>query len=159
LNDHCERASVPFVFAIVDNGVIVIPMLEAQRLARLHKALVESSTWGEFLARVVDDVTTTAHLASQYGEELPGPADTFDATDIPGFLSGDWPTWPKQGMLSSVPASVRALGTIENSLLNGRFLHIDPGAASDVVEAMRREGLECIQDSADLVARASGIWQ
>jgi hypothetical protein len=159
LTDHCESASGAFVFAIVDNGVIVIPMLEAQRLARLHKALAESSTWGEFLARVVDDVTTTTYLASQYGEELPGPADTFDATDIPGFLIGDWPTWPKRTMLRSLPASVIALGTANASLLNGPFLHIDEGLAGDVVEAMRLEGLECAQDPDDLVVRACGIWQ
>jgi hypothetical protein len=159
LSGHRKRASGAFIFAVVDGGVVVISVLEAQRLAHLQKALAAASTWGEFLARVGDDPATVTYLDGKYGGELPRAADKFVSTDIPGFLEGDWPTWPNQAMLSLLPASVIALGTVKDSLLNGPLLHINEARAGDVVEAMWLEGFECVEDPGDLVVRACGNWQ
>jgi hypothetical protein len=159
LSRDSDPAPDLFVFDTVDRGLVFIPIAEAQRLALLNDALADASTWGEFLSDVANDVDTSAYLGSQYGKEPPGAGEEFDPADIPGFLSGDWPTWPKRAMLSNLPASVRALGIVGDSLLNGFFLHLDEDNSDEIVEAMRLEGLECVQDSDDLVVRACGIWQ
>jgi hypothetical protein len=64
--------------------------------------------------------------------------------------------WPAQAMLDWLPESVQALGTVEYSTFNGPFLQLDPDGQKEVLEALAAEGIECHQDTENIVARASG---
>jgi hypothetical protein len=159
LNSHFKTASGSFVFDVFDGALVVMPVAEARRLARLNDALADSSTWREFLSRVASDGETTGYLEDQYGGELPRPDDPFDPEDIPGFRDGDWPLWPKAEMLYWIPPSVRALGTVKDSLLSGSFLHLDEARRDEVVAAMVASRLEFQAETEDLVSRACGAWR
>lgn len=148
-----------FILDEFDGGLVVMPLGEARRLATLNDALEDSSTWGEFLKSVKGDADTKGYLARQYGAELPGGDDEFDAEEIPGFAEGDWPTWPKHAMLDWLPTSIQALGTIGDTRLNGSFLHLDVDLADEVISALHAEGLGCEEDPQDLVARSCGEWR
>jgi hypothetical protein len=144
---------------VFDDGLVVMRLSEAHRLAELNDALELSSTWGEFLARVSDDRETTSYLREQYDGDLPAAQEPFDADEVPGFAEGDWPTWPKQGMLEWLPSPVQELGTVKDMLLTGSFLHFDEDRQDEVIEALTAEGIECREDTEDLVVRACGEWR
>ena len=156
---HSKAASSRFVFDAFDGGLVFIPVVEAQRLSSLNDALESSSTWGEFLSRIANDKDVNAYLEDQYGGELPNLDDIFDPGEIPGFADEDWPSWPKQAMLSWLPASVQTLGTIADSVLSGSFLRLEEAVASDVVAALRSVGIACEPDTRDLISRACGAWR
>jgi len=145
-----------FLLGEFDGSLVVIPRQEARRLAALHDALQHSGTWGEFLARTVQDEDTRDYLASQF-DDLPSSDDAFDPEALPGFGDG-WPTWPRQAMLDWLPASVQALGVVRDTLLSGPLLQIPEGLREDVIKALATEGVECRQDEDDLVTRACGAW-
>ena len=140
-------------------GLVVIPEREARRLAALNDALEGSSSWGEFLSKVTDDQESKRYLEDQYAGELPDPDEPFDADTIPGFADGDWPTWPKQAMLDWLPASVKALGTIGQTAINGPVLQLDESLRDTVLEALAAEGIECREDEDGLVITACGAWR
>lgn len=148
-----------FIFDAFDDGLVVMPISEARRLAALNDALESSSTWGEFFARIANDAETQADVKDQYEGRLPSPDDPFDADELSGFAEYDWPTWPKQAMLDWLPASVKNLGICESTLTTGPFLHLDEGLGDKVIEALAEEGVECHQDSEDVVIRACGAWR
>jgi hypothetical protein len=108
---------------------------------------------------VASDAETNTYLEDQYGEELPSPDHPFDPDDIPGFATGDWPLWPKQAMLRWLPTSVQALGRVEESLMNGTFLHLDEDQSDEVVARLSAYRLECVTDTQDLVLGSCGSWR
>jgi hypothetical protein len=58
-------------------------------------------------------------------------------------------------MLDWVPASIsQQFGTVDDSVLNGSFLHFDPADRAEVVAALESAGFKCQEDS--LVLDASG---
>jgi hypothetical protein len=149
----------PFVIDEFDGSLVVMPASEARRLAHLNDALEQSQTWGEFLARVQQDQDTREYLAYQFDDDLPAPDEPFDASELPGFDGGDWPAWPKQAMLDWLPASVRAMGRIFSTAINGVALHIDENLVDEVIEALASEGIECSEDAERDVQRACGAWR
>jgi len=151
--------SEPFLIDTFDNGLVVVPLDEARRLAALNRALETCGTWGEFLRAVAADPATLGYLEQAYDGELPEPSEAFDADDVPGFADGDWPTWPKRGMLEWLPGSVQALGTIERTSMNGDFLQLEERLSDEVIEALAAEGIESYEDPDDLVTTASGAWR
>lgn len=148
-----------FVLDEFDGSLVVMPVSEARRLADLNDALEQSQTWGEFLARVQRDQDTQEYLARQLGDDLPAPEQQFDASDLPGFDDGDWPAWPKQKMLEWLPASVRGLGSICSTTLNGDALHIGENLVGEVIDALASEGIECREDAEGAVHKACGSWR
>jgi len=147
-----------FIFDTFDDGLVVMPVAEARRLATLNEALCDSSTWGEFLSRVADDRETIEHLESSSEHGLRDADEAFDTEEISGFADGYWPTWPKRAMLDWLPASVVALGKRMDSA-SGDFLQLDEDLADAVITAMQAEGLECEEDADDLVSSACGAWR
>lgn len=142
-----------FVMGDLNDNLILIPADVAEELATLRKAINTSSTWGEFLAAVGDDANMREQLIEW--ELEPAPSDPFDADQLPGFKDGDWPTWPQQAMLEWLPAEVVAMGTVEDSRINGEALAIASGLKTEVVAAMGAAGKEVVEDQR-LVERASG---
>jgi hypothetical protein len=159
--DAVSSAAPPrtvFVLDVFDDGLVVMPLDEARRLAALNDALEVSSTWGEFLRLTVGDSGTMGYVQEQY-EDLPNEADAFDADELPGFSDGYWPTSPKEAMLDWLPQSVAQLGTIMPSAFAGRYLRIDEHRRHEAIQALAAEGIECREDTEDLVVRACGQWR
>jgi len=100
-----------------------------------------------------------SYLREHFDDGLPAAQEPFDADELPGFAEGDWPTWPKQGMLEWLPPSVQELGTVKDTLLTGSFLHLDHDRQDEVIEALAAEGIECREYTEDLVVRACGEWR
>lgn len=145
-----------FVLDDFDGGLVVVPLHEAQRLAVLTDSIEAARTWGEFLESVADDPETQAYLADQYSSLLPSPSKPFDANDVPGFAEGIWPVWPKQAMLDWLPASIKNLGEVRDSMMTGPFLHLPESLEDEVIDALEAEGFEWRYDLDDLVVRACG---
>jgi hypothetical protein len=148
-----------FVFDVFDDGLIVISLDEALRLAALNDALEISTTWGEFLASVGGDGEIWTYLNGCYDDGLPPAEESFDPDELPGLAEGDWPTFPKQAMLDWLPDSVLKLGTIKTGAFGGSFLHIEEHLADDVIKVLAEEGIDCLQDTEDLVVRSCGQWR
>ena len=145
------------VYGLAGRDLVFIPRAEAERLKALQDAL-NSATWGEVRRRLRPDLYE--ELLDQCRDELesdPGDDESFDPDAVPGHADGDWPEWPKQGMLEWMPARVwKAFGRVEASVLNGDFLQLDAGRLEELVAALEAEGFACRRDDA-LVARASGF--
>lgn len=148
----------PFLIDSFNDSLVVIPRGEAQRLAALNDALESSNTWGEFLDAVSVDQVTLDELGDRF-DELPARDGPFDPNDIYGFGDGDWPAWPMAKMLEWLPESVRNLGTVERTLMNGEFLQLDESLTDEVIEALAAEGIESYEDPDDLVTTACGDWR
>lgn len=154
--------SVPtstFVFGIVDDDLIVMPLDEAHRLATLNDALEHAITWEEFLRDIGTDADTLAYLADSLGPDLPAGDEAFAPDDIPGFAEGDWPVWPQRRMMTWLPGSVLTLGSIHQTLLNGPYLQLDEASQELVISTLRRAGFECFPDTEGLLDRACGSWR
>jgi hypothetical protein len=65
----------------------------------------------------------------------------------------------RAGMLEWLPPSVQELGTVKDTLLTGPFLHLDHDGQDEVIEALEAEGIECREDTEDLVIHACGAWR
>jgi hypothetical protein len=148
-----------FVLDMFDDALVIIPLGEARRLAALNDALETSVTWGEFLTSVGSDVETRIYLDDSYDDGLPHADESFDPDELPGFSDGIWPSFPKQAMLDWLPQSLLKLGTIKTTVFGGSFLHIEGYLAADVIRALANEGIDCQEDTEDLVLRACGQWR
>lgn len=154
------EARVTLAIGMFDDGLVVMPLGEARRLAALNDALELSGTWGEFVRSISDDAATQTYLTHQLGEDLPDDDEPFDADEVvPGFAEGSWPTFPKQAMLDWLPQSVIDLGSIRTMTLDADYLHIAERLRSIVVRALATDGHDCREDTEDLVVRACGAWR
>jgi hypothetical protein len=150
------------VIGTVENDeleVVMMPQLEAESLARLHRALHGAATWGEFkrLAPREHYEDAVSRWMESKAEEEPAPDQAFDPHDIPGQSDGDWPAWPAQDMLAWVPEEVQArFGRSRASVLNGSWLSLPAEAIDQIAAAMSRHGYRCRRDDR-LIARAHGL--
>jgi len=148
----------PFLIDSFNDSLVVIPRGEAQRLAVVNDALEDSKTWGEFLDAVSTDRITLDELADKF-DDLPDRDAPFDPDDIYGFADGDWPAWPMARMLGWLPQSVRALGTLQTTALNGDALEIGEDRLDEVIAALAAEGIDGQEDPDGFVVRACGAWR
>jgi hypothetical protein len=97
-----------------------------------------------------------AYRALSPDERQPEDDDPFDVGDIGPFCDGDWPAWPEQEMLRSLPKDIQLeFGTVVDSVHNGEFLVLDAARETEIVAALRQRGHRCTKDD-DLVRRACG---
>jgi hypothetical protein len=86
------------------NGGLVFALAEdAERVSRIHTALANARTWGEFRrlmpsADLRDVWAVVERQCADYGVGTPSDADSFSAEMIPGFCDGDYPTWLQASM-------------------------------------------------------------
>ena len=159
-----RRVREPLVFGVLrkslgDANLVFIPQRQARRLAAIHDAISEATTWKSFCDRMpLDDLWEVARQLRE-GRKLPAMTDDFDDRWLPfGYHDGDWPDWPEQLMENWLPRRICAeYGKREGTLLNGEFLILDVTRAEDIVQALECEGfrLHCDQR---LIRRACGYW-
>jgi hypothetical protein len=80
----------------------------------------------------------------------------FALTTYPGTVMATGRRGRHREMLDWLPESVQALGTVECSTFNGEFLQLDPDCQNEVIEPFAAEGIECYEDTENIVAQASG---
>jgi hypothetical protein len=149
---------VEWVVGEFDDRLLVLPLEEAERLAVLHDALKNASSWGELLREIGMDPLLLKEVRAQYGDELPDDAEPFEREQIPGCYEGDWPAIPAELMASWLPDSIADLGTSGPTLFGGDLMRVAPGHRCEVLMRLQQLGLRCLEDD-DLVSRASGAWR
>jgi hypothetical protein len=146
------------VVGVFQDGVVVLPREEAERLAVLNDALATASTWGQLLDAIDPrDAREAVELAFDDETQLDRDAP-FDAEEIGAFTDGDWPTWPAAAMLEWLPADVIALGRVERTAISGDMLELPGDRLDEVVERLTASGVTVERDN-DVVGRACGDWR
>jgi hypothetical protein len=122
-----------------DDAVTFAPLVEAERVHDLHRAL-ESSTWGEFRAAVGEALFATM-FADHEPADLPVAGDEFNAEQVPGFSDGDFPPWLAPDMDRWIPRDLLSdFGRRTVTAVNGSFWQIPEGRAEAMAEALRGRG-------------------
>lgn len=62
-------------------------------------------------------------------------------------------------MIDWLPASVVKLGTVMPTAFAPSLLRIGLDVEAEVIQAHAAEGHHCVEDSEDLISRASGEWR
>jgi hypothetical protein len=149
---------IEWVVGEFDDRLLVLPVEEAERLAVLHDALKNASSWGELLREIGTDDHLLTEVRAQYGDELPDAAESFERDQIRGCIEGDWPPIPAELMASWLPDSIADLGTSGRTLFAEDLMRVAPGHRGEVLMRLQQLGLRCREDD-DLVSRASGSWR
>lgn len=134
--------------------LVCIPRERAEELAAIHDGVNGSSSWDDFRSRIPRGAWT--ELAKAFEEAESGPSEPFEADAVPGYLDGDWPDWPAQRMLDWMPEEIRERhGRVEDSVLNGPYLELDPLRKGEIARALSECGF-VVREDEGLVTRASG---
>ncbi len=136
------------------NCLAIIPDHQAVRLAAIHEGSASAETWAEFFEPL--DEVVVAEVISLIGV-APEPSDAFDGGLIPGFWDSDWPPWPLQQMLKPwLPESIRGMGVVQDSVLNGPFLEIDPAHEDEVIDRLLEARFKYVGDD-DVRSALGGV--
>ena len=111
-------------------------------LGEIHKAIRESSNWGEFRLRVPAEVYREA--VERSGDDCE-PKDS-DVLAIGAYDDGDWPGFLEQEMLEWMPLEVQRMGIVKSSVFNGDFLYLAEDNLVEILEILGSHGYECIRD-------------
>lgn len=142
------------VYGESSDSLIFVERSLAEELATLHRGF---ATWDQartaLSPRRWDEIVDLFECAD---ESEPADEDAYDLDRVPGFVDGDWPEWPAQVMLEWMPKHVvEKFGRVDDSVVNGQFLSIDPKHEADIVAALEAEGWLCVKDE-PLTLAASG---
>ena len=158
--EQASPAHPPVVIGQVPHGLVPVPRAKAERLAELHRALAQASTWGEFRARLSPaNAQAVEDWMGDSWDEGGGPPPNdaaFHPGHIDGFDDSDWPEWPPRDALEWVPDSVVALGREVQTRLNGEYLEVDPVRADDLTRALQAAGYAVTRDDALVDAACGG---
>ncbi|MGQ0468047.1 MAG: hypothetical protein ACT4QG_22365 [Sporichthyaceae bacterium] len=131
-------------FAIYELG-------EALELSAEWRAIYACSTVAEFLALQ----PTLRRNFFEYNEaDFEDMTDPFDPRQLPGVGDGDWPPMATANALElfdvkgPIVADLRAEAgaTIEDTTLNGWYLHIAKDRESDLLAVLTRHGIAATRD-------------
>lgn len=123
------------------DGALFAERSAAERVAQILTALRESSTWGEFRAKLPDGEWED-YL--QYCFEGDGPADDarFHRDMVPGYIDGDYPEWLRGSAVEWFPPGLieKYGGSVDSTVLNGEALDLPAGAADEIAADLRAIG-------------------
>lgn len=112
-----------FRIAPHNGGVVFAAPERAKYVARIHSAINNSTTWGEFRAAMPrEEYSDIVRWYDEEGEPRPKSEDPFSGEAVPGWTDGDYPPWLQTEMESQLPrALLEQFGTCEISAINGNF--------------------------------------
>src|SRR5262249_26279771 len=112
-NDASQSSpSKKLVFGLLDKcmsemNLVFIREHDANRLAKVHRAIHVAKTWGTFCRLMpAEDLKYIEDYYRTLDEPLPGKQEWFKLP--PSFDDGDWPDWPEQMMLKFMPREIVA---------------------------------------------------
>jgi hypothetical protein len=128
----------------------------AEFIDRLHRAIGESKTWGEFRSRLplgeyqslyADVYTSDPEVVERDADARePRNDEQFSCDYVPGFSDGDYPPWLATEQHRFLPEDVlKAFGTRETSPINGLFWSINAEKLEEVLGALRARGYEVVE--------------
>jgi hypothetical protein len=134
-----------FIYGKFADRLILIPMREAQELASISEAFVQSKTWGEFRSRIPAE-TYEEIIHGFISGDPPGAEDIFYAYDVSAYDDGGW-GFDYEKMLWWVPDEVQEkYGKVVDTVHDGFMLEMDPRKASSIVRMMKKLGYVCKKD-------------
>lgn len=113
----------------------------AKRVAQILTALRESTTWGEFRAKLPED-EWDCFLQCRFDKGPPPDDARFHRDMVPGYADGDYPEWLRSSVLEWFPVSLieKHSGTVDSSVLNGDALELPAGEAEAIAADLRAMG-------------------
>ena len=114
----------------------------AERVAQILTALRESTTWGEFRAKLPADEWEDV-LQDCFDEDDVRPDDArFHRDMVPGYADGDYPEWLRSSALEWFPPSLikKYGGWVDTSVLNGDALELPASKAEAIAADLRALG-------------------
>ena len=136
-----------------DPALVFAPPDVAVEVDRIHRAIEQSKTWGEFRQRMPTRAYTELY-AGRFSDDpevlaedpdLATPADgaPFSSSEVPGYCEGDYPLWIASVQERYVPLDLlRKHGTREDSSLNGSFWRVYSPHRDAILDALRARGYE-----------------
>jgi len=125
-----------------NNGLVFAEKDRALFIARIHNALNNARTWGEFRSLMPrSEYSQIIRAYDEQGEPRPKSTDSFNAEGVAGWSDGDYPPWLQQEMDEIVPVDLlERFGARAMTCLNGDFYEIPPENARPMVRALKRLG-------------------
>lgn len=140
-----ERAPKRLLYNISpgDDGLVFAEAERAQFISKIHEAITKSSTWEEF-RRAMPRSEYSRLIRERFdelGEPRPRGSDRFDPGQIPAYCDGDYPAWLQQEMDAVLPTEIlEEFATVEDTVLNGPYFHIDPKHLPAIKERLEQLG-------------------
>ena len=140
-----------------DPNLVFAPSERAVFVDRLHRAIGESKTWGEFrrrmppgeIARVFEDVFSPAtDKDTAEDAEYYEPADSaeFSSEAVPGFSDGDYPPWIASEQGRYLPPHVlTTFGSRRDTFVNGSFWALPAAKYAEIVSALAADGFTIVR--------------
>lgn len=143
-------------FRSVGPAIVFAPPEVAEETDRIHRAITESKTWGEFRSRMPPEeyaqlyeetFSSDPEVIAEDPEAAPPPdEEEFSSECVPGFCDGDYPRWIAGEQERYVSVDIlRAFGTREHTMLNGSCWRIYENRREEVFAALRRQGYTLVE--------------
>jgi hypothetical protein len=137
-------------YRVAPHGYLVFtPPKRAEHNGRLHRALVESTTWGESRRRMrVSEYRTLFREEFSWNarelRENPGLREAGDDElfphDVPGYCDGWHPPWIVQEQGQYLHADVFEKFGTDTDIPNGYYRHFSPANDAFILEVLRNRG-------------------
>jgi hypothetical protein len=139
-----------------DTYLVFVPPERALYVDQLHRAIKESSTWGEFRKRLpageyqklYEDQFSDDPAFIEEHEDAREPADNdgFSAECVPGYSDGDYPPWLAAEQGQYLPLEVlKEFSSRADSAINGSFWRLDATQVAAIVERLTNLGYKIEQ--------------
>jgi len=145
------------------DALVFTSLERALEIDRLHRAISDSKTWGEFRTKI-----GSAEYARLFEDQFyrpqpdddpedinedvlePKDGDPFTSDAVPGFCDGDYPPWLAQEIGQYVPRNILSqFAERDSSVLNGPLYKIDSKHKEAVVKALTDAGF-LVEERKDL---------
>lgn len=126
-----------------NGGAVFAEPARARHVARIHQAINQSRTWGEFrVAMAPADYSEVVRSAfDEQGERRARSTDRFDGESVPGWTDGIYPSWLQPEMDWLLPEAVlRQFGKRQDTWGNGSFWMIPEENLGGMCDALAALG-------------------
>jgi hypothetical protein len=131
-----------------NGGLVFAEPERAEYIARVHDAITESKTWGEFRKRMpkAEYTKVMGWKFDEDGIRRPKSTDSFSMDDMPEYSDGDYPDWLQQEMDVLLPDEILGkYGTMEETMLNGDYIHIEKEHEETICQDLEKLGYKLVK--------------
>lgn len=131
-----------------NHGLVFATPERATEIDRLHCAILDSRTWGEFRNAMPtgEYEQIVSVVFDEAGEDRPEADEPFNSSAVPGYCDGDYPPWLALEMEHVLPPAVlERFGRWVETSINGWYVHFDPALETDVVAMLTEAGYEVVE--------------